>query len=112
MISRASSYERMGTSAGLRVSDLVADPTLDTHVVAGADGLDTPILWAHACELPEPARWLGPNELLMTMGACVPPGSQAQQEFIAGLAEAGLAGMTLGEKVAPPSLHQGAARGS
>lgn len=38
----------------------------------------------------------------MTMGACVPPGSQAQRKFIAGLAEAGLAGMTLGEKVAAP----------
>ena len=92
----------MKAGAGLTVADLVSDPALDTHVVAGADGLDRPVLWAHTCETAEPTRWLGPNELLMTMGDCVPTGSRAQREFIAGLAGAGLAGMSLGEKAVPP----------
>src|SRR3712207_7382967 len=50
-----------------------------SQVVAGAAGLDRPVLWAHTCETPEPTRWLGPNELLMTMGDCVPSGSRAQR---------------------------------
>jgi PucR family transcriptional regulator, purine catabolism regulatory protein len=100
------SYLRTTSGGGARIADLVADPALDTRVVAGADGLDRPVLWAHTCETPEPTRWLGPNELLMTMGACVPSGSRAQRDFIAGLDQAGLAGMTVGEEVVSPRYTQ------
>lgn len=92
----------MNSGPVLQVADIVADQALDTQVVAGADGLGRAVLWAHTCETAEPTRWLGPDELLMTMGDCVPVGPRAQRAFIAGLAEAGLAGITIGEEVVAP----------
>lgn len=88
----------------LTVRDLVADATLGTRVVAGSGGLDRAVLWAHASEIPEPDRWLGPHELLMTVGLCVPSGSAAQRQFISRLADAGLAGVAIGEDGIAPRL--------
>ena len=90
--------------AGLTIRGLVSDPALGTRLLAGASGLDRPVLWAHASEIPDPDRWLGPHELLMTIGLCVPAGSSAQRRFIARLAEAGLAGMTIGDDGHAPHL--------
>ena len=61
-------------------------------------------MWAHSCELVDPARWLGPNELLMTVGLCVPSEPQKQRQFIAELADAGLAGMLIGDHEVAPTL--------
>jgi purine catabolism regulator len=101
MKSASSSYKDT-KNQGFTVGDLAADPSLDTTVVAGHDGLGRTLLWAHVCELGDPARWLGPHELVMTMGSNVPSGSQQQREFIARLDDAGLAGMSLGEPVRSP----------
>lgn len=81
----------------LTIADVIADTSLDTRLLSGASGLDRPVLWAHSCEMAEPNRWLGPHELLMTIGLCIPQGSQAQRAFIAKLDEAGLAAIAIGE---------------
>ncbi|WP_309081624.1 PucR family transcriptional regulator ligand-binding domain-containing protein [Zhihengliuella sp.] len=87
----------------LTIRDLVASPVLGTRTHSGAAGLDRPVLWAHSCELKDPARWLQPHELLMTVGMCVPAGSDAQRAFIADLDDAGLAGIAIGDHgFAPP----------
>ncbi|WP_423185069.1 PucR family transcriptional regulator [Arthrobacter sp. NyZ413] len=88
----------------ITIADIIADPSLDTRLVSGAKGVDRAVLWAHSCEMPEPARWLGPHELLMTIGLCVPSKSQAQREFVASLDEAGLAGITVGDDDLAPRL--------
>ena len=94
----------MTAALAYTVRALVADPALGTRVLAGAGGLDRTVLWAHASEIPDPDRWLGPHELLMTIGLCVPSGSDAQRQFISRLADAGLAGVTIGEDDLAPHL--------
>ena len=90
-------------ASSFRVADIVAHPTLDTRVTAGSGGLDREVLWAHSCEKPDPARWLGPHELLMTIGLCIPKGASAQRDLIASLDEAGVAGMAVAEDHLTPS---------
>lgn len=88
----------------LSVGDLVAMPTLGQRVVAGDLGLSRVVLWAHSCELTDPWRWLGPDELLMTVGLCVPEDPGAQVEFVHQLAASKLAGVTIGDDEPAPTL--------
>ncbi len=90
--------------ASLTVADIIADPTLDTSLLSGGEGVSREVSWAHSCEMPDPSRWLRAGELLMTVGLCVPQGSQAQRDFIAALDEAGLAGITIGDDLLAPRL--------
>lgn len=90
-------------SRGFTIADLVADPTLDTHLLGGAGGLDRTVLWAHSCEMESPDKWLGHHELLMTVGLCIPREAADQRELIMRLDTAGLAGITVGDDgLAPP----------
>ncbi|UOQ89144.1 PucR family transcriptional regulator ligand-binding domain-containing protein [Agromyces endophyticus] len=86
------------------IADLVSDPTLDTRVLSGAEGADRTVLWAHSCEMANPDKWLGPHELLMTIGLCIPKGAQRQRDFIARLDDAGLAGIAVGDDGLAPRL--------
>lgn len=94
------------TNSVLTVADLVATKSLDTRVLAGEDGLGREVLWAHSCEMADPARWLGPHELLMTVGLCVPVDAEEQVRFVARLDDAGLAGMMIGDHEPAPALSQ------
>lgn len=90
-------------NAVLTVADLVATASLDTKLLAGRNGELRQVLWAHSCEMVDPAQWLGPHELLMTVGLCVPRKANDQADFIARLDDAGLAGMIIGDhETAPP----------
>lgn len=87
----------------ITVRELVGMDQLACAVLAGADGLDRPLLWAHSCELPDPWTWLGRDELLMTVGMCIPDGAQEQVQFVDELASKGLSGVALGDhQLAPP----------
>lgn len=90
----------------LTVGDLAATASLDSQVLAGETGLDREVLWAHSCEIEHPVKWLGPHELLMTMGLCVPRTAQKQVEFIAELDEGGLAGMMIADYAPAPTITQ------
>ena len=93
----------METTGGLTVSDLVATASLDSHFLAGEKGGERRVLWAHSCEMPNPENWLGPHELLMTVGLCVPSSALDQVDFIRRLNAAGLAGIMIGDHtLAPP----------
>ncbi|MGN6218871.1 MAG: PucR family transcriptional regulator [Microbacterium sp.] len=72
--------------------------------MSGADGLGRTILWAHSCEMADPDKWLGPHELLMTIGLCIPHGAQQQRDLIARLDAAGLAGIAVGDDGLAPRL--------
>lgn len=88
----------------ITVRDLVGMAQLACSVQAGADGLDRPVLWAHSCELSDPWTWLGRDELLMTVGMCVPEGAAAQVNFVDELASKGLSGIAIGDHLMAPSL--------
>ena len=88
----------------LTISGILADPSLGTELLSGAGGAKRAVIWAHSCEMEDPAKWLQPHELLMTVGHCIPSGSQQQREFIASLDEAGLAGIALGDHGIAPRL--------
>lgn len=91
----------------MTVADLAAQESLAMTVLAGNGGLGRQVLWAHSCEMPDPERWMGPHELLMTVGLCIPPDEEGQVGLITRLADAGLAGMTLGDHAPAPRLHPG-----
>lgn len=88
----------------LKIGDLVSMASLDVSVLAGEAGLDREVLWAHSCELADPWQWLGPHELLMTVGLCVPAVPDLQVEFLGRLVQAGLAGLMIGDHDTAPPL--------
>ncbi|RKO19959.1 PucR family transcriptional regulator [Pseudarthrobacter phenanthrenivorans] len=90
--------------AVLTVEDVVNTGSLNTRVLAGTAGVERKVLWAHSCEMHDPARWLGPHELLMTIGHCVPADAQGQREFVSKLDTAGLAGVVLGDHETLPPI--------
>ncbi len=94
----------MPKQAGLTVRDLQEIPQIANTLAAGAAGLDRPVVWAHASEMPSPWEWLGADELLMTIGHCVPSEPEAQVGFVRALAEAGLAGVAIGDSSAAPAV--------
>lgn len=92
------------TQTPLAVQDLVSTTSLGLEVLAGTGGLSREVLWAHSCELKNPEQWLGPHELLMTVGLCVPTGADEQVDFLGRLDDAGLAGMVIGDHETAPEI--------
>jgi purine catabolism regulator len=88
----------------MTMGDLVEAPGLSLTVMAGAEGLSNPLVWAHSCEMPSPERWLDPAELLMTVGLCIPPTAEGQANFIRQIDEAGMAGLMLAAHDPMPHL--------
>ncbi len=84
--------------------ELASIPDLRTRVFAGASGLDRQVSWAHVCELPDPTEYLAHGELLMTVGFTVPEAPSAQEAYVERLAEAGLSGLLIAEKMYAPEL--------
>lgn len=90
----------------MRIEDLISLGSLDLKLIAGGDGRRNEVLWAHSCEMPQPQRFLGPDELLMTSGYCVPIDDDDQVTFIREIHEAGLAGLTVADHAPTPPLSQ------
>ena len=88
----------------IRIADLLAIDALGTRLLAGSTGTQRRVLWAHSCELEFPDRWLGEDELLMTVGLGVPAGAEAQVDLIRRLDRAGLAGIAVGDDAVGPPL--------
>lgn len=86
------------------VGELVSIPSLGTRVIAGERGLANLISWAHVCELNNPWEWFGPGELLMTTGLGVPAGADEQAAYVQNMAQAGCAGMAVGDAMYAPTL--------
>src|SRR3954452_21216216 len=77
----------------LTVREVLGD--LDVEVLAGEANLDVPVRWVHISELRDPTPWLSGGELLLTTGLALDT-PRRQREFIATLADHGLAGAGLG----------------
>jgi len=96
------------------VADLLAIDELALTLVAGKDGVTSPIRWAHVSELKDPTRFLRGGEVLLTTGLGMRGGAQAQGRYVERLAGAALAGLGLGLGFAfqttPPALLDAADR--
>ncbi|WP_433464197.1 PucR family transcriptional regulator [Spirillospora sp. CA-128828] len=55
----------------LTVRRLIEVPRFRLRLVAGEDGLDRPISWAHSTELLDPAPYLRGHEIVLTVGAAL-----------------------------------------
>src|SRR3954471_23538403 len=77
----------------LTVREVIGD--LDVEVLAGEANLDVPVRWVHISELVDPTPWLSGGELLLTTGLAL-DSPKSQREYIATLADHGLAGLGLG----------------
>jgi purine catabolism regulator len=66
-----------------------------SRVVAGADGLDREIRWAHPVDIPHASEWIRGGELLLTTFYGLRDDPEAQIHLCAELAEKGLAGMVV-----------------
>src|SRR4051812_10290755 len=77
----------------LTVREVLGD--LDVEVLAGEANLDVPVRWVHISELEDPTPWLSGGELLLTTGLALDT-AKRQRDFIATLADHGLAGVGVG----------------
>jgi purine catabolism regulator len=85
------------------VADLASHTALKTRILAGHQGSDRRVTWAHVCELARPWEWLDPGVLLLTNGLALPVDGAAQADFVESLARAELAGMVLSQYAHAPS---------
>src|SRR4051794_2680308 len=97
----------------LTVREVLAD--VDIALLAGEGHLDMPVRWVHISELVDPTPWLSGGELLLTTGLAL-NSPKRQRQYIATLADHGLAGLGLGtgfthEKVPKALLGAGRGRG-
>ena len=79
-------------------------------MVAGAGGLDHEVTWVHTSDLPEPWKWHGAGELLLTNTVGLPAGEPEQVQFVERLSECGASGLGVGLGLSGPSLLDGALR--
>ncbi|MBB3665425.1 purine catabolism regulator [Prauserella sediminis] len=80
------------------VGDVLALPVMrqgGPHVVAGADGLDTPVRWVHVAEIAEIAPLLKGGELVLTTGVALPDDDATLARYVDDLAAVGVAGVVV-----------------
>jgi purine catabolism regulator len=88
----------------ITVCELLQLPHLRMTLMAGEVGLDREISWVHTSDLPDPWKWHGPAELLLTNGTNLSADEPAQVQFIERLAETGASGLCIGQGMSGPPL--------
>jgi PucR family transcriptional regulator, purine catabolism regulatory protein len=85
-----------GVSVTLRqILDLDVLRRSGVRVVAGAEALDRPVRWVHIAEIADIAKLINGGELLLTTGMGIDRAASAQRRYLAGIAEAGAAGLVV-----------------
>jgi purine catabolism regulator len=97
------------------VAELLAIKDLSLTLVAGGQGVDRPIRWAHVSELEDPTRFLRGGEVLLSTGLSLHGSApERQARFVEQLAAAKLAGLGLGLgfgfEATPPAMIEAADR--
>ncbi|MFD0486454.1 PucR family transcriptional regulator ligand-binding domain-containing protein [Saccharopolyspora spinosporotrichia] len=86
--------------------DLLADPELGLVLLAGEEYVDRPVRGVYITDLLDPRRYLEGGELVLS-GLVWHTGPQTSEQFVAALADAGVAGLASGTARlghAPPDL--------
>jgi purine catabolism regulator len=94
----------------ITVRDLIRLPHLRFTLVAGEAGLDREVSWVHTSDLPEPWKWHGTGELLLTNTVGLPAEEAQQVQFVERLSECGASGLGIGLGLSGPSLLGAALR--
>jgi len=80
----------------VRLSQALDLAVLDqAELVAGLDGVDRELRWAHVVDIPDPLPWVSAGQLLLTTGFAWPTASEEQRQLVAELGGRGLAGVAL-----------------
>ncbi|MFD6517736.1 PucR family transcriptional regulator [Rhodococcus sp. NPDC060176] len=79
----------------LTVRELVRSPALRLSLVAGHEGQDRSIKWAHSSELSDPSPFLSGGELVLTTGISVGNGAEQQDAYVRRLARANPAALAV-----------------
>jgi purine catabolism regulator len=88
----------------ITVAELVAEPQLGLTLLAGADGRDNRITWAHTSDLPRLWEWVTGGELMMTNGLSIPADPAGQVALAEALMDSGASALAVGEKMHAPEL--------
>lgn len=91
----------------MTIRELVAEPHLGLHLIAGKAGLDQQITWSHTSDLPKLWEWVSDGVLLLTNGMSIPSDESGQIELARELVSSGAVGLAIGEKMHAPELHDG-----
>ena len=80
----------------MTIREALALETLrQARVVAGEAGLDRDVRWTHVVDLPDPAPWVRPGQLLLTTGLSWPNADAEQKSQIGRLADKKIAALAL-----------------
>lgn len=90
----------------ITILELINNPHLKTEIIAGQEGLNNEITWAHSCELSDPTNWLVGGELVMTNGFAIPSNSTEQVNYIKNLIRSNVSGLAIGKQLHSPKLSQ------
>lgn len=88
----------------ITVAELIGLPELQLTLIAGAPGIDRTIEWAHTCDLPDPWRWVGTNQALLTNGSTIPISANDQVSWVKALVEHRIAAIGIGVEMGGASL--------
>ncbi|QZH57881.1 PucR family transcriptional regulator ligand-binding domain-containing protein [Mycolicibacterium farcinogenes] len=91
----------------MTVRRLAQTPGLGLSLIAGRDGGDRSIGWAHAIELEDPTPYLSGGELVMTTGMNVGDTADRQFEYLARLSSAGVAALAFDTGTTHPAVPAG-----
>jgi PucR family transcriptional regulator, purine catabolism regulatory protein len=93
----------------LHLADLLAEESFDLELISGGpDAAAREVRGAHAVEVEAPARWLGPDWIMLTTGVRLRRNPEAQRALVPQLEAEGVSalgfGVGLGFKRVPPAL--------
>jgi purine catabolism regulator len=88
----------------ITVAELVAEPQLGLTLLAGTEGRDNRITWAHTSDLPRLWEWVTGGELMMTNGLSIPADAAGQVALAEALMDSGASALAIGEKMHAPPL--------
>lgn len=88
----------------IAVDELVAVPSLGLTYIAGRGGGSRRVVWAHACDLPDPWNWVNPGDLVMTTGGGLPAEAGEQQLWIEQMIEHRISAVVVALRPDAPEL--------
>ncbi|MGW3950458.1 PucR family transcriptional regulator [Streptomyces sp. NPDC004752] len=83
-------------AAGIPLAWLIRQRELRLKVLAGWNGLDREVVWAHSIELADPVPWLRGGELVLTTGMRLPDTAAGRADYVRQLAGAGVTAVGFG----------------
>lgn len=90
----------------ITVDGLVAVPSLGLAYLAGASGGSRPVTWAHACDLPDPWRWVNAGDMVMTTGGGLPASTAAQARWLTRLIDSRVSSLVIARKPGVPQVSR------